>query len=196
MRDGCTAGRSTTSARLATHIPAPHTCRFVKKKDGCRDGAACQLCHQCYWTKAQTPTQPLGPPPGWTEPFTNNSGWLERNRRRNTATLARNIEAANVADEDEWISRFGCANPYCELLRHSKRCKGRGTRTHCCARCNELDPHWHSDVQRQKARGLVYRNTQKHGKKCEGLSALDAFFASRRQAAITATESPDASAKN
>jgi hypothetical protein len=107
--------------------------------------------------------------------------------------MARNIETANAAAEDEWVSRFGCANPDCELLRHSKE---GISKTHCCKRCCELDTHWRSDVQHQKARGHDSRSTQKHGKQCEGNSALDAFIASRRQTATTVTASPDAAAKH
>eukprot|EP00931_Biecheleriopsis_adriatica_P085658 TRINITY_DN6038_c0_g2_i1.p1 TRINITY_DN6038_c0_g2~~TRINITY_DN6038_c0_g2_i1.p1 ORF type:complete len:337 (-),score=62.42 TRINITY_DN6038_c0_g2_i1:36-1046(-) len=27
-------------------------CRYVKRKEGCRDGANCPNCHECFWTKA------------------------------------------------------------------------------------------------------------------------------------------------
>ncbi|CAJ1424834.1 unnamed protein product, partial [Effrenium voratum] len=28
-------------------------CRYVKRKGGCRDGANCPCCHECFWTKAR-----------------------------------------------------------------------------------------------------------------------------------------------
>ncbi|CAE7252411.1 unnamed protein product [Symbiodinium natans] len=27
-------------------------CKYVKRKGGCRDGADCLLCHECFWTKS------------------------------------------------------------------------------------------------------------------------------------------------
>jgi hypothetical protein len=122
--------------------------------------------------------------------------------------MARNIEAAQVASEDEWVSRFGCANPDCGFLRHSKESVSD---SHCCKRCCELDTHWRSDVLHAAARAATERHrthaartqhhaaassdqdtrsTRKHGKKCEGHSAQDAFIASMQQAATTATETP------
>jgi hypothetical protein len=91
---------------------------------------------------------------------------------------ARNIEAANIDDElvaanIERTSSLNCANPNCELLRHSERPTARDPRprTHCCSRCYQLDP-------RNAARELGYRNTSwrrfslKHDSHCEGLSKI------------------------
>jgi hypothetical protein len=107
--------------------------------------------------------------------------------------MARNIEAAHSASEDEWVSRFGCANPDSSFLRHTKESVSD---SHCCKRCCELDTHWRSDVLHAAAHAaaassdLDTRSTRKHGKKCEGNSAQDAFIASLQQAATTATSTP------
>jgi hypothetical protein len=132
--------------------------------------------------------------------------------------MARNIEAAHVASEDEWISKFGCANPDCGFLRRC--CWTSISDSHCCIRCCELDTHWRSDVLHAAARAATERHkthaartqhhaaassdqdarsTKKHGKKCEGHSAhycyslmirKHAFIASLQQAATTAPETP------
>lgn len=31
-------------------------CRYVKRKGGCREGADCPNCHECFWTKARSET--------------------------------------------------------------------------------------------------------------------------------------------
>lgn len=37
----------------------PHTCsapcRYVRRKEGCRDGASCQNCHACLWQRERNP---------------------------------------------------------------------------------------------------------------------------------------------
>jgi hypothetical protein len=148
------------------------------------------------------PVQPHGPPPGHTvhkDIVKRCSQHLRDSNlvpdsvttagRTNTIeqAMARNIEAAQVDSEDEWVSRFGCANPDCGFLRHSKESVSD---SHCCKRCCELDTHWRSDVLHQTVSDQDTRRTRKPGKKCEGLSAQDAFIASLQQAATTATETP------
>ncbi|CAE7253793.1 unnamed protein product [Symbiodinium sp. CCMP2592] len=29
-------------------------CKYVKRKGGCRDGANCLLCHECFWSKTSS----------------------------------------------------------------------------------------------------------------------------------------------
>ena len=167
-------------------------------------GAALQEYAEMKRDEASKPIQPPGPPPGYTAHRDNANRCAQLPREHNpipdsdpgaghtdtvARAMARNIEAANAASEDEWVSRFGCTNPDCGFLRHSKESVSE---THCCKRCRELDTHWRSDVQHQNARGHDTHSTTKHGKKCEGLAALDAFIAFKHQAATTATESPAA----
>mmetsp|Transcript_4 Transcript_4/g.12 ORF Transcript_4/g.12 Transcript_4/m.12 type:complete len:344 (-) Transcript_4:47-1078(-) len=34
-------------------------CRYVKRKGGCREGADCPNCHECFWTKARSEADPM-----------------------------------------------------------------------------------------------------------------------------------------
>jgi hypothetical protein len=45
------------------HSCAP-ACKYVKRKTGCRDGAACQQCHQCFWQRDKQVLKKVKPPPG------------------------------------------------------------------------------------------------------------------------------------
>jgi hypothetical protein len=44
-------------------------CKYVKRKGGCKDGAACRNCHQCFWSRdavATTETEQAPPQPSET----------------------------------------------------------------------------------------------------------------------------------
>jgi len=128
-----------TATMVTTQVPSvgskghPHSCaaacKYVKRKGGCRMGAACELCHLCFWqrqsatqdSQAQPQERELDPPANTAE-----SESLTAPEDQNGTP---EVGLASLGSRNH---PFGCA-PACKHIRRKGGCR-EGAK---CPNCHE-----------------------------------------------------------